>query len=91
MSKLSCPHCGKLALSAFRKSYLGPVGYINCKACHKKIRAHWASMFVLLPFIITFSIMIGTDSSILYISIFTIISFIITTYINIKLIPIEKE
>jgi hypothetical protein len=37
MSPLACPHCGRRAISPFRKLLLGPGGSANCAVCQHRI------------------------------------------------------
>lgn len=44
-----CPHCGKPALSPWRKSILGPARSTTCQSCGKRVSVSWGSMWSAAP------------------------------------------
>lgn len=36
-----CPHCGKPAISIFRKTFLGPGAPVPCQSCQKEVKINF--------------------------------------------------
>ncbi len=49
MSGTRCPHCGRAAMSLWRKSSLGPSRVVACQACGKKVAVHWVAFLAAIP------------------------------------------
>jgi hypothetical protein len=47
-----CPHCGKPALSFWRKSVLGPARSTPCQSCGKRISVSWNALLASSPIIL---------------------------------------
>ena len=48
MSKLTCPHCGKPAVSVIRKIFVGPVSPAWCKACGREVKIPYIKGYLAL-------------------------------------------
>jgi len=46
---VECPHCKRPAMSLLQKSALGPGRAVSCRACGKKVMAHWVAVFAAIP------------------------------------------
>ena len=51
MDRLDCPHCGRPAISAWRRMWLGPAVPAKCQACGKKVWVSYRSMVAIIPFV----------------------------------------
>ena len=45
----TCPYCGQEALSARRKSFLGPARTVACDCCGRRISVSWAGLLAVVP------------------------------------------
>jgi hypothetical protein len=57
--KLTCPHCGKPAMTAWRKIWLGPLLHAHCTSCHRPVGVSWWAMLTIVPFVICALLAIG--------------------------------
>ena len=46
---VSCPYCGRPAMSLMRKSGLGPGRKINCQSCGRPVMPHPMSILAAIP------------------------------------------
>lgn len=46
---ITCPHCGRPAMSLVQKSALGPGRVVACRACGKPVSAHALGMLSAVP------------------------------------------
>lgn len=70
MNVNDCPHCGKPALSFWKKSTLGPARSTPCQSCGKRISVSWNALLASAPILIAvaapiLSPMSGTASMLL--------------------------
>ena len=47
---MTCPYCGKPALSLWRKLYAGPAIPLPCRNCGRSVGVSWSSMIAYVPF-----------------------------------------
>lgn len=59
---VECPHCKRPAMSLAQKSALGPGRAMACRACGKKVMAHWMAIFAALPAFLGGMYMMKADS-----------------------------
>ena len=59
-----CPHCGKQAMSFWKKCLLGPARSTNCQACGNMVGVPWSySSIAFLPLILVFILTTSIESS----------------------------
>ena len=46
---ITCPHCGRPAMSIVQKSALGPGRIVRCASCGKPVTAHALGMLAAVP------------------------------------------
>jgi len=46
---VTCPYCGRAAMSLLRKSALGPRRAVGCQSCGKKVSVHWTAVLAAIP------------------------------------------
>lgn len=46
---IKCPHCGKPAMSLWKKSALGPGRAVACQSCGRGVAAHWIAILAAVP------------------------------------------
>ena len=46
---VTCPHCGQTAMTLGEKAMLGPGRAVRCRACSRRIAAHWVGILAALP------------------------------------------
>jgi predicted RNA-binding Zn-ribbon protein involved in translation (DUF1610 family) len=50
-----CPVCGKRAIGAIRKLWLGPAGFATCVSCGARVTVSERSFVSAIPFIVAFA------------------------------------
>ena len=46
---VKCPHCGRAAMTLWRKSALGPGRVVPCQACGRKVGVHGMAVLAAIP------------------------------------------
>lgn len=85
MAVNDCPHCGKPALSFWRKSFLGPARSSPCQSCSKRVSVSWAAMWTAAPVILVaaFPVLSGSAPDGIWIAalvVATVISMVLQWY-----------
>lgn len=62
MTIIKCPYCNRAAMTAWRKSALGPGRAVSCQSCGKKVAAHWTAILAAIPAFLGGYVMMKSES-----------------------------
>lgn len=88
---LTCPHCHKKGMSAFRKLFISPINHIACKNCGKPVTISRRAIIYMLPFLFLItSQRLFIRDFLLNIG-FTVILLLIYSIILVKWVPLVRN
>jgi hypothetical protein len=87
---LTCPHCNQRAMSALRKSFLGPAMTVRCKSCGEAIAVSWWALPAVMPMVGGAASMSQASFSATSIALFAAI-FLVCLAVYIALVPLVRR